>query len=243
MEPTGADISGGWYYAEAGEQRGPTSLVELQEMARAGSLTRSQVVWREGLLEWVAAEKVPAIFANVPQPVPAGIGAPLSYAPPGHLQYYNPQGGVVVYAGFWWRFLAFIIDYVIFWVPSYLLQTSMQQAIDMPLRSTRQGLPMILMVAGTASMVGLIMKWLYFALMESSRYQGTLGKMACGLIVTDEAGSRISFGRATGRYFGKIVSGLILCIGYMMAGWTDRKQALHDTMAGTLVIKKNLPRA
>jgi uncharacterized RDD family membrane protein YckC len=243
MEPTGDDISGGWYYAEDGQQRGPTSLIELQEMARAGSLTRSQVVWREGLLEWVVAEKIPALFPNEPQLVSAGVGAPLPYASPGHLQYYNPKGGVVVYAGFWWRVLAYLIDYAILWVPNYLLQTGMRQALNLQLRPTRQGLPIILMVTGAGSMATIIMEWLYFALMETSSNQGTLGKMACGLIVTDEAGSRISFGRATGRYFGKIVSGLILCIGYMMAGWTERKQALHDTMAGTLVIKKNLPRA
>jgi uncharacterized RDD family membrane protein YckC len=243
MEPTGDDISGGWYYAEDGQQRGPMSLIELQEMARAGSLTRSQVVWREGLLEWVAAEKIPALFAHEPQPVAAGVAAPLPYAPSGHLQYYNPQGAVVVYAGFWWRFLAYLIDYAILWVPNFLLQIGMRQALNLPAQPTRQGLPMFMMAMSSASLAAIIMQWLYFALMESSSNQATLGKMACGLIVTDEAGSRISFGRATGRYFGKIVSGLILYIGFMMAGWTERKQALHDRMAGTLVIKKNLPRA
>ena len=57
------------------------------------------------------------------------------------------------------------------------------------------------------------------------------------LRVTDLNYNRISFGNASGRFFGKILSGLILCIGYMMAGWTERKQALHDQMASTLVIK------
>jgi uncharacterized RDD family membrane protein YckC len=74
--------------------------------------------------------------------------------------------------------------------------------------------------------------------MESSAWQGTLGKKALGLTVTDLEGRRISFGRATGRYFAKIISTLILCIGYMMAGFTERKQALHDMIAGTLVLRK-----
>ncbi len=74
--------------------------------------------------------------------------------------------------------------------------------------------------------------------MESSSKQATLGKMALGIIVTDVNGERIGFGRATGRFFGKIVSGMIFYIGYIMAGFTDRKQALHDMMAGTLVVNK-----
>ena len=72
--------------------------------------------------------------------------------------------------------------------------------------------------------------------MESSSKQATLGKLALGIVVTDLNGNRISFGRATGRYFGKIVSGMIFAIGYIMAGITERKQALHDIMASCLVV-------
>lgn len=79
---------------------------------------------------------------------------------------------------------------------------------------------------------------LYFVLLESSRWQATLGKRALGLIVTDEAGNRIGCGRAFGRYLSKILSGLILYIGYLMILWTPKKQGLHDQIAGTLVIKK-----
>ncbi len=89
------------------------------------------------------------------------------------------------------------------------------------------------------SILGFLVIWLYFTLMESSSKQGTLGKMALGLAVTDLDGSRISFGRATGRYFGRIISSLIIGIGYIMAGFTDKKQALHDMMAGCLVIRKS----
>jgi uncharacterized RDD family membrane protein YckC len=85
--------------------------------------------------------------------------------------------------------------------------------------------------------------WLYFALMESSNKRATLGKMALGLMVTDLEGNKINFGKATGRYFGKIISGIILYIGFFMAGFTERKQALHDMMAGCLVVNKDLPAA
>ena len=82
------------------------------------------------------------------------------------------------------------------------------------------------------------MWWLYFTLLESSLKQATLGKLALGIIVTDLNIKRISFGIANGRYWGKIVSAIILLIGFIMAGLTKKKQALHDIMAGTLVVKK-----
>jgi uncharacterized RDD family membrane protein YckC len=79
--------------------------------------------------------------------------------------------------------------------------------------------------------------WLYEALLTSSSWQGTVGKRILRLKVTDEAGNRIGFGRATGRFFGKILSHLILWIGFIMIAFTDRKRGLHDMMAGTLVMK------
>jgi uncharacterized RDD family membrane protein YckC len=85
----------------------------------------------------------------------------------------------------------------------------------------------------------LVLQWLYYAWMESSEHQATLGKMALGLIVTDLDDRRVSFARATGRFFAKIISGLIpLAIGYIMAGFTEKKQALHDMIASTLVLRK-----
>ena len=83
-----------------------------------------------------------------------------------------------------------------------------------------------------------IIGWLYSALMESSAKQATLGKLALGIKVTNLQGERIGFGRATGRYFGMILSSLTLCIGFVMAGFTRRRQALHDMVAGTLVVKR-----
>jgi uncharacterized RDD family membrane protein YckC len=89
-----------------------------------------------------------------------------------------------------------------------------------------------------AGLVLAVAEWLYFALMESSNRMATLGKMAIGIKVTDLNGNRVSFGRATGRYFARILSGMILMIGYIMAGFTQKKQALHDMMASCLVVLK-----
>jgi uncharacterized RDD family membrane protein YckC len=84
---------------------------------------------------------------------------------------------------------------------------------------------------------GFTSSWLYEAFLESSSRQATLGKMVLSLRVTDLEGHRISFLRATGRHFAKIVSVATLFIGYIMAGLTERKQALHDILAATLVVR------
>ena len=87
------------------------------------------------------------------------------------------------------------------------------------------------------SILSLVVWWVYFAVLHSSKWQASIGKKAVGLKVVDENGNRISFGRATGRYFAEFLSALILGIGYMMVGWTKKKQGLHDMIAGTFVIK------
>ena len=127
------------------------------------------------------------------------------------------------YAGFWKRFIAAFIDGIILQISGLVILL-----IDYVLGAT--GVINILL--------NLILGWLYFALMESSRQQATLGKQALGIIVTDLNGNRISFGKATTRYFGKFISALIFCLGFIMAGFTEKKQALHDMIAGCLVVKK-----
>jgi len=92
------------------------------------------------------------------------------------------------------------------------------------------------MLGGTLIvMAALAGDWLYSAFMLSSSYQATLGKMIFGMKVTDLSGNRISFARATGRHFAKWVSAAILFVGFLMVAFTERKQGLHDMLAGTLV--------
>ncbi|MEN8138384.1 MAG: RDD family protein [Bacteroidota bacterium] len=78
--------------------------------------------------------------------------------------------------------------------------------------------------------------WLYSALLESSKHQATIGKVAMKLVVTDLEGKRISFGKATGRHFAKLLSSIFF-IGYLMALFTSRNQGLHDKLAGALIYK------
>jgi uncharacterized RDD family membrane protein YckC/Tfp pilus assembly major pilin PilA len=130
------------------------------------------------------------------------------------------------YAGFWKRLAAWILDYIVILLVIILL------AIPLSLMGKSPRLGVIMVVAY------LLTPWLYHALMESSPRQATLGKAALGIRVTDLAGERVSFGRATGRFFGKILSALTLSIGFAMAGFTERRQALHDKVADTLVVRK-----
>ncbi|MDX6534177.1 MAG: hypothetical protein QOF68_1921 [Gaiellales bacterium] len=122
------------------------------------------------------------------------------------------------YAGFWKRAAAFLIDAIILAVPNAIILAALGRS--------------------SGDLVVLVLDWLYFAYQESSEAQATLGKRALGIKVTDVEGNRITFARATGRYFAKILSALTLLIGYIMAAFTARKQALHDLIAGTLVVNR-----
>ena len=161
---------------------------------------------------------------------------------------YEQDTKQVEYAGFWWRFLAYLIDSIIISFVSWIIFIpvfaifgisiySLQEAGLNPDDAKFMLLPMVGFIT-TISMLGTVMQWLYFALMESSKYQGTVGKLALKIKVTGYEGGKISFARATGRYFAKIISSMILLIGYIMAGFTEKKQALHDILASCYVIKE-----
>ncbi|GAB4146713.1 MAG: hypothetical protein Tsb009_19530 [Planctomycetaceae bacterium] len=137
------------------------------------------------------------------------------------------------YAGFWLRFVAYIIDLFIVIIPVSVIFV----AFDLIFNIQRPVQAEIAMSNSRTIIVwGSI--WCYKSLMEASPSQASLGKMALGLIVVDESGNRISFGRALGRNFSQVLSYFICCAGFIIAGFTERKQALHDLIAGCLVIRK-----
>ena len=208
-----------WFYAQGNEQVGPVESDQLRAMLADGRLSGSALVWSEGMPAWVAAQSVPE-FAVLPSIQPGAVAS---------LPYYTPQVQYQ-YAGFWLRFVAWILDSLILVIPSGIVR-----GIIMGVMSAAGAPPAATFAVGY--MAQLAVGWLYFALQESSVHQATLGKRALSLKVMDLNGNRLTFDRASGRYFGKLVSGIILAIGYMMAGWTQRKQALHDMMAGCLVMR------
>ncbi len=129
----------------------------------------------------------------------------------------RPASSTGLYAGFWRRGSAYIIDSLILLIPCIIVG--------------------LLPILGFFLQIGI---WAtYKAVFEAGERQATPGKRAMGIKVTTLDGERISVGQALGRYFGSLLSGIILCIGYFMAGFTGRKQALHDMMASTLVVNED----
>lgn len=150
------------------------------------------------------------------------------------------------YATFWQRFAAALIDGVIvggvvmvimaFVGGAFMATRGMDMFNNYNEISEPEIIGLVLSWMGLMFSFG-IGHWLYYALQESSPRMATIGKRAVGLVVTDLEGERISFARATGRYFGKILSGMFACAGYIMAAFTERKQALHDLLASSLVMQ------
>jgi uncharacterized RDD family membrane protein YckC len=141
------------------------------------------------------------------------------------------------YGGFWIRVGAYLIDYIILQIATTVVMLVLIGGVSATSPSDDAMVGMVAMVY----ILVLVANWLYHAILESSSWQGTVGKKAVGLVVANYNGERISFLRATGRYFAKIPSALILFIGFFMVGWTERKQGLHDMMASTLVFKARSP--
>jgi len=158
---------------------------------------------------------------------------PVAYAPPS------------IYGGFWIRFLAHLIDHIILGVvaaPLFFI-TVLPTIIRIAQQADRDQEPSPELIVAIISSVfvyialAFVGQWLYEALLTSSSWQGTIGKKVLRLKVVDEAGNRIGFGRATGRFFAKILSSMFMCIGFIMIGFTERKTGLHDMLAGTRVLR------
>ena len=156
----------------------------------------------------------------------------------------------VTYASFGARFVALLIDSVIVGCINFIVVAPIMGILGLGVASQVQdGQPIseeqaVGMIAGlmagifSAMLAVWIISLLYFAIMESSKAQASVGKMAMGIKVTDLDGNRVSFGKAFLRSIGKVLSQMIMYIGYLMAAFTEKKQGLHDIIAGTLVLKK-----
>jgi uncharacterized RDD family membrane protein YckC len=138
-----------------------------------------------------------------------------------------------VYAGFWLRFAAALIDCLALfmpfcWIVLIVIIIGKLVGVTKGYEVSVELLPPVISVA----------TWLYFALMESSSWQATLGKKILRLYVTDLQGRRLTLSRATGRTFAKYLSSMTAGIGYILCGFTEKKQALHDIVANCLVLRR-----
>jgi uncharacterized RDD family membrane protein YckC len=141
------------------------------------------------------------------------------------------SGGHVVYAGFWKRVAAYLIDSLVLGVMGGLLGAVSGGILG-------AGGASMGVVQGISQILGLLLGATYFGVMHASGSQASLGKMAIGIKVVNDHGAPISFWRGFGRYFGLVLSSLLLLIGLVMAAFTDRKRALHDMICSTLVVDR-----
>ncbi len=227
-----------YWIARQGNKHGPFPEDQVRKNYAGGKVFPTDLVWTEGMADWKAASQV---FGAVPaRPAAPSAAAPATPAAKAATPYQPPAamvrdegdadlGGDVVYAGFWVRFGAVILDTIIV----YIIAIVAGAAIGIVLGAA--GGPEW---AGAGGMIlGIAGAFLYFTLMESGERGATLGKRAFKLrVVTVEGNERIGFGRAVGRYFARFISMIVLYIGYLMQPFTQRKQALHDLICGTAVV-------
>jgi uncharacterized RDD family membrane protein YckC len=229
-----------------GERHGPYKEEDVRAWLRSGQVSGSDLAWREGLADW---QPLSVLYPDaMPDTAPA---ASNPYAPPAAPMSGLPQTTAAVledYAGFWKRVAAYIIDAIIIWIPQKLIEaitgaaaakkvmTDAIQNAAGDMQAIHEAQIHYLAAAWPAMLISLVVAVLYCAICESSAWQATVGKLALGIRVTDLEGRRIGFGRAIGRYFAKLLSFMILCIGVLMVAFTQRKQGLHDMICSTLVL-------
>lgn len=228
--------------------RGPLPHLFVEQRIADGAWTDQIRVAEVGSQTWVpfhdlASSTMP--FGATQPPIVGGTDAGATrVSAPLTLQELDPEDrtsdpillppGRAIHAGFWRRCAAFIIDGLIIGIAVTVLQMTLGLGSISNLSLERPAALLgLIALTGVMAFLG---QWLYFAFFESAAAQATPGKMALGLKVVDSEGRRIGFGRASARFFGKILSGMVLNVGYMLAGWTARKQALHDLLANTLVV-------
>jgi uncharacterized RDD family membrane protein YckC len=210
-------VAENWFYTLNGQRIGPVKDVDFPRLITTAKVNRNTMVWTQGFSEWMPLKQTKLVsFFTAPPPL---------------------TSAATRYAGFWYRTLAWIIDYVIQMVAMVIIIMPLAFALGASMAGTSSATEIQSAGEVLGYAVGILINWLYHTISESSPWQATLGKKLLGLRVTDKAGNRIGFGKANGRYWSKYLSGLILCMGYIMVASTEKKQGLHDKIAGTLVLK------
>jgi len=238
-----------YYIFENETKKGPLSIKEIIEL----DLSESTLVWKKGLKDWTELKNLTEYKKTIPPPIPK-INPQDKIVPIENKDTENISSDnttdidikmdivkndiVVSYhknAGFWLRLVAFIIDFTLMFFITSFFWAIFQLPIPANSKSFFSGGLLIF-----KNPLGILFGWLYYAIFESSRFQATPGKAILGLKVTNENFESIGFGQASGRFFGKILSILIIGIGYLMIGLTKKRQGLHDILAHTFVLKENI---
>jgi uncharacterized RDD family membrane protein YckC len=225
-----------------GERHGPYQEEDVRQWLRSGQLGGSDLAWHEGLADW---QPLSALFPDEVRSAPPATDGSRP-APPAPMQQLPQTTAAALedYAGFWKRVAAYILDLILLTIVFKVIGTffgapAAEEATKQAILGGTPPLEAYLQLYHDMwlyNLVTTVLTWLYFAFCESSAWQATVGKLALGIRVTNLQGARISFLRATGRFFAKYLSVLIVCIGFLMVAFTRRKQGLHDLIADTLVL-------
>ncbi|WP_254574744.1 RDD family protein [Stenotrophomonas acidaminiphila] len=255
-----------WYYADAQRERhGPVEADVLRDKFRRNELDLGSLVWREGMSQW---QPLSAMAEELQLLVPAAAGAgidlradyqaiedgtavakasaaaPSPYAAPVSATTGEAvvNGGEIVYAGFWKRVAAYFIDSLIVGIVGGVVAMVIGMVLGIGMAGVGGGSDAMgagfIAIQLLTNLVSIGLAAAYYAGFHASSGKATLGKMAVGIKVVRSNGERITIARGIGRYFAAMLSGLILCIGYLMAAFTERKQSLHDMICDTLVVDK-----
>lgn len=210
-----------WYYMKKGRQHGPVAQQSISSWLSSGFLTPDDLLWRSGLTDWVPARELPE-FGGKPLS-PAGEGPP-------------SPAGVRAYAGLWLRAAAYIIDSMLlgmilamYWMPR--LPGDISGGDIQSMVQEMQSRPGLMLSS-------LLLPLVYFTILESSAWQASLGKKLLGLRVTDTEGLRLPWWRAALR---RLVLDILMRFTFglscVLAGFTPRRQALHDLLTRCLVVR------
>jgi len=238
-----------WYYALNGQQLGPVSEQEILQLASQGTLSAGSLIWRDGMGDWQPlSTALPAALATASPAAPQIGGFAVPEAQKDLVVQQMREGvspalpGALNYAGFWIRFVAKFIDnlVLIFFVLILmgLLGVGLYAA-GVPIEPSQDpNTPpptgfVILMIAYYLFAFGFQIA--YPAIMVA-KYGATWGKMALGLKVVNDDGSKLSTGKSWGRGFAELVNQFTCAIGYIIAGFDSEKRALHDHICSTRVI-------
>lgn len=255
-----------WYYADAQRERhGPVEADILRDKFRRNELDLATLVWREGMSQWqplsaMAEELQLLVQADAGtgidlradyQAIEDGTAVTKAAASP-YSPYAAPassgmgeavvNGGEIVYAGFWKRVAAYFIDSLIVGMVGGVIAMVIGMVLGIGMAGLGGGSDAMgagfIAIQLLTNLISIGLSAAYYAGFHASSGKATLGKMAVGIKVVRSNGERITIARGIGRYFAAMLSGLILCIGYLMAAFTERKQGLHDMICDTLVVDK-----
>lgn len=216
-----------WYVRAEGETLGPYDGRQVKELIEQARLSADSPIARVGATEWSAVRDVPVFAALVP-------GVPGVPRGPGQIAVAGAQAGIH-YAGFWIRFLAYIIDAIIIEIGVVIISGIIGAVIGLTAHGQSQE-TLSAIAGGVGAIIAIIVVISYQVYFNSGRWQATPGKRLLGIHLITVSGKPVGGWLAVGRYFAYFISWLPFCLGFMVIGWNEEKKGFHDMICNTRVV-------